>query len=83
MPVKHPMLGSFEGLLKTMGHAFGQQPSQERTLVEEGSFLGRKWQLYSDGTIEGETVAGMQRMAAPDAIWFPVCVARMHRRRRL
>jgi hypothetical protein len=61
MPVKHPMLGSFEGLLKTMGHAFGQQPSQERTLVEEGSFLGRKWQLYSDGTIEGETVAGMQR----------------------
>ena len=60
MAAKHPMLSAFEGLLKTMGRAAGQEPPQERTLVEEGSFLGRKWQLYSDGTVEGETVAGMQ-----------------------
>jgi hypothetical protein len=43
------------------GIATGQGPPRERTIVDAGVFSDRSWWLYSDGTFEGETVAGMQR----------------------
>jgi len=43
------------------GIANGQGPPRERTIVDAGVFSDRSWWLYSDGTFEGETVAGMQR----------------------
>jgi hypothetical protein len=33
----------------------------ERTVIDAGVLSGRSWWLYSDGTVEGETVVGMQR----------------------
>jgi hypothetical protein len=37
-----------------------QEPVKPRTIVAAGELLGRKWQVYSDGLFEGETVSGME-----------------------
>ena len=37
-----------------------QEPVKPRTIVAAGDWLGRKWQVYSDGLFEGETVSGME-----------------------
>lgn len=72
--MKHSILRSFETLIKGMDPSAEepepQQPQQPQepqpkpvkpgTIAETGVFLGRKWQLYSDGTCEGETVLGME-----------------------
>jgi hypothetical protein len=37
-----------------------QAQPEERTVIDVGVLLGRSWWLYSDGTVQGETVLGMQ-----------------------
>jgi|GEM_PF-5418280 len=37
-----------------------QKAAKPRTIVAAGEVLGRKWQVYSDGLFEGETVSGME-----------------------
>src|SRR5262249_54780151 len=74
--VKPSILRSFETLIKGMDPSPEPEPPPEeerakpqvrakqqnspRMVVAEGEFLGRKWQVYSDGAFEGETVAGME-----------------------
>ena len=72
--MKTPLLHSFEKLIRGMDPGGqGEQPtahdtlqqqpklgSKPRLVVEDGLCLGRKWRRYSDGSFEGETVAGME-----------------------
>jgi len=69
-PGKHPILRSFDRLVKAMDDSPPQQDESEaadpqgqpeqRTIMDEGVVLGRKWRLYSDAKFEGETVLGMK-----------------------
>jgi hypothetical protein len=60
--MKRPTLGWFLAMGRRKADAGDQQGHPEgRTIIDKGVFSGRNWQLYSDGTLEGETVLGMER----------------------